>query len=180
MPKGKNPTEMNDFRPIALTCSIMKCFEKIILKCLLKQTSSHLDPMQFAYRQNRGVEDAVSLLLHKVYSHLDTPRSYIRSAFIDFSSAFNTIIPHLLSRKLIQMNVHPQIITLIYDFMLNRPQRVKVGHIVSDDRVVSTGAPQGCVLSPVLFSLYTSDCVSTDADCTIIKYADDTVRIPFR
>lgn len=41
--------------------------------------------------------------------------------------------------------------------------------------VTNTGAPQGCVLSPVLFSLYTDDCRSVSDDCTIVKYADDTV-----
>jgi hypothetical protein len=39
------------------------------------------------------------------------------------------------------------------------------------------GAPQGCVLSPILFTLYTSDCRSPDINCKIIKYADDTVII---
>ena len=38
----------------------------------------------------------------------------------------------------------------------------------------NTGAPQGCVISPVLFTLYTNDCVSTHDSCEIIKYADDT------
>lgn len=153
----------------------MKCFEKILLKWLLTQATPFLDSMQFAYRENRGVEDAVLLFLHKLYSHLDTMKTYVRSLFIDFSSAFNTLIPHLLIKKLNQMNVHPQLVLIIHDFLLNRFQQVKVGPIVSKPLSISTGVPQGCVLSPVLFSIYTSDCVSTDANCSIIKYADDTV-----
>ena len=84
-------------------------------------------------------------------------------------------MPHLLIQKLESMDVHPQTLMVIFDFLLHRPQRVKVGHTISDARIVSIGVPQGCVLSPVLFSLYTSECVTTDNQCSLIKYADDTV-----
>ena len=138
--------------------------------------SPYLDQMQFAYRENRGVEDVVLVFLHKLYSHLDTMRTYIRSLFIDFLSAFNTLIPHLLIRKLTQMNVHPQLVLIVHNFLLNRFQQVKVGHIVLNVCSINTGVPQGCVLSPVLLSIYTSDCVSNDVNnCSLIKYADDTV-----
>ena len=43
--------------------------------------------------------------------------------------------------------------------------------------VTNTGAPQGCVLSPLIFTRYTNDCTSKYESCTILKYADDTVII---
>ena len=55
VPKRPNPVELNDFRPVALTPVIMKCFERIMLHHLLKQTEGKLDPLQFAYKRNRGV-----------------------------------------------------------------------------------------------------------------------------
>ena len=72
-------------------------------------------------------------------------------------------------------NVPPQIVLWIQDFLSNRPQKVFMGNVKSSVRTLNTGAPQGCVLSPVLFSLYTSDCRSSSCECSIIKYADDTV-----
>ena len=108
---------MNNFRPVALTCNIMKCFEKILLKNLLKQTITVIDPMQFAYRANRGVDDAVLLYLHKAMSHLDNAKTYVRSVFIDFSSAFNTDVPHLLIRRLKQLNVSSDLLLVIGDFL---------------------------------------------------------------
>ena len=155
LPKVKNLTEMNDYRPIALTCSIMKCFKKILLKLLSNQVSPFLDQMQFAYRENRGVEDAVLVVLHKLYSHLDTMRTYIRSLFIDFSSAFNTLIPHLLIRKLTQMNVHPQLVLIVHNFLLNRFQQVKVGNISSNVRFISTGCTtRVCIIPRPFFYLH--------------------------
>ncbi|KAJ8050478.1 hypothetical protein HOLleu_03698 [Holothuria leucospilota] len=54
-----------------------------------------------------------------------------------------------------------------------------MGDFESDQCVISTGAPQGCVLSPVLFCLYTNDCQQLSDKCNIIKYADDTVLTGF-
>ncbi len=59
-------------------------------------TGPSLDPLQFAYRANRSVDDAVNLGLHYVLPHLDRPGTYVTIMFVDFSSAFNTIIPNLL------------------------------------------------------------------------------------
>ena len=78
-----------------------------------------------------------------------------------------------------EMNVPPQIVLWIHNFLLGRPQAVRVGGIQSSTKVISIGAPQGCVLSPALFSLYTSKCVSENRKCNVIKYADDTVITGF-
>ena len=177
VPKITNAKDPNDFRPIALTSNIMKCFERLILTYLLEQTKEFMDPFQFAYRPNRSVEDAVLVYLHKIHEHLDKPKTYARSLFADFSSAFNTIAPHLLARKLIGMNVDLRLIRCIHNFLIGRTQYVKASGHQSSTVTTYRGAPQGCVLSPVLFSLYTSDCVSSTSCCSILKYADDTVII---
>ncbi len=52
---------------------------------------------------------------------------------------------------------------------------VKVGQFTSNSITLNIGAPQGCVLSPLLYSLYTHDCVSSHSSASIIKFADDTV-----
>ncbi len=73
----------------------MKSFEKLVLAHLKDITVPLLDPLQFAYRSNRSVDDAVNMGLHYVLQYLDRPGTYVRILFVDFSSAFNTIIPDL-------------------------------------------------------------------------------------
>ncbi len=54
---------------------------------------------------------------------------------------------------------------------------MRLGKFSSTTRTISTGAPQGCVLSPLLFSLYTNDCTSKDPSVKLLKFSDDTTLI---
>ena len=75
--------------------------------------------------------------------------------FIDFSSAFNTLKPDIVINKLRTLNVSPILCKFILDFLTNREQRVRRNDILSTVLTISAGAPQGCVLSAILFIIYT-------------------------
>ena len=96
--------------------------------------------------------------------------SYARVLFVDFSSAFNTIIP----RKLIHMGVERSLCMWILDIPQDRPQSVRLGKQTSKEITLNVGAPQGCVLSPLLFSLFINDSVSSEPPVVMIKFSDDT------
>ncbi|KAK3562861.1 hypothetical protein QTP86_010779 [Hemibagrus guttatus] len=120
VPKKTKITGLNDYRPVALTSVVMKSFERLVLSYLKDITDPLLDPLQFAYRANRSVDDAVNMALHFILQHLDSPGSYARILFVDFSSAFNTIIPALLRDKLFQLNVPDSMCSWITDFLTDR------------------------------------------------------------
>ena len=94
--------------------------------------------------------------------------------FFDFSSAFNTIEPHLLVQKLLNMKLPSSAISWIFDYLTNRLQYVRLNGVLSSVISTNTGAPQGTVLAPFLFSLYTADCRSTEESGPLVKFADDT------
>ena len=148
IPKKTHPKIPNDYRPVALTSIAMKSLERIIKTFLLKETEHQLDKWQFAYRAKKGVDDALLTILHNTYMHLDKTNAYVRLLFLDFSSAFNTIQPYLLLSKLKNMKVNSNLILWIDSFMLRRPQYVRVNESDSSVILTSTGAPQGCVISP--------------------------------
>ncbi len=151
----------------------MKPFERLVLAYLKASTGPLLDPLQFAYRANKSVDDAVNMGLHFTLQHLDRPGTYVRILFVDFSSAFNTIIPDTLQNKLTQLSVPTSVCQWINSFLTDRQQLVRLGKYTSSTRTTSTGAPQGCVL----FSLYTNDCTSKDPSVKLLKFADDTTLI---
>ena len=72
------------------------------------------------------------------------------------------------------MSILVSICNWLLDFFLNRPQYVKLDNVLSSTKVLNTGAPQGCVLSPLLYSLFTNDCRCNDDSVKIVKFADDT------
>ncbi len=110
-----------------------------------------------------------------ILQHLDRPGTYVRILFVD--SAFNTIIPDTLQNKMTQLSVPTSICQCINSFLTDRQQLVRLGKYTSSARTISTGAPQGCVLSTLLFSLYTNNCTSKDPSVKLLKFADDTTLI---
>ena len=160
-PKNNSPSDLSQYRPIAITSVVMKCFEKIVLHHLLDLTNGMQDPFQFAYKPNRSIEDAILTLLHNNFLHTNNPKSYVRILFADFSSAFNTIKPYHLAKKLVRLNISPKLVIWIINFLSHRKQFVRFKGVLSGERSISTGVPQGCVLPPVLFTLYTNDCTGT-------------------
>ncbi len=177
IPKKPKFTWLNYYRPVALTSVVMKSFERLVLSYLKSSTGLLLDPLQFVYRANRSMDDAVKMGLHFILQHLDRPGTYVRILFVDFSSDFNTIIPDTLLHKLSQLSGPTSICQWITSFLADRQQEVRLGKFSSNTYLISTGAPQGCVFSPLLFCLYTYDCTTKDPSVKLLKFADDTTMI---
>ncbi len=122
VPKKSPLSCLNDYRPIALTPIMMKCFERLVM--------------------------------HKIKTSLPT---------------------HI--NKLNLLGLNNSHCNWILDFLTGRPQSVRVGHYTLSTTTLSTGAPQGCVLNPLLFTLLTHDCTAKFSSNHIIKFADDTTVV---
>ncbi|KAK3548403.1 hypothetical protein QTP70_012646 [Hemibagrus guttatus] len=155
----------------------MKCFERLVMRLIKDLLPPSLDPMQFAYHPNRSTDDAISTTLHLSLTHLENKDTYVRMLFIDFSSAFNTIIPQHLTEKLSLLGINTSLCNWILDFLTGKPQSVQIGNSTSSTTTLNTGASQGCVLSPLLFTLLTHDCAAMHSSNHIIKFADDTTMV---
>ncbi|KAK3520982.1 hypothetical protein QTP86_003646 [Hemibagrus guttatus] len=108
---------LNDYRPIALTPIMMKCFERLVMRYIKTQLPPSLDPMKFAYRPNCYTDDAITTTLHLALTHLDNKDTY-----------------HLI-KKLSLLGLNTSLCNWILDFLTGRPQSVRIGNSISNKNV---------------------------------------------
>ncbi|KAK3566673.1 hypothetical protein QTP86_002953 [Hemibagrus guttatus] len=159
-------------------CEVPACFKRSTIIPIPKKPKmtglNDYRPVALTSVVMKSFERLVLAYLKNITGPLLDPLQF---AYRANSSAFNTIIPTLLQTKLTQLSVPSSICQWITSFLTDRYQLVKLGKFKSNSRTTSTGAPQGCVLSPLLFSLYTNDCTSTDPSVKLLKFEDDTTII---
>ena len=172
--KKPNVKQVNDFRPVALMSVLAKCMERMLCRQLVASVTDRMNsPLQFAYRARRCVEDVCLVLVNLIGIHLDKVWIICVCAVHVFSSAFNIIRLHLLIKTLRNVNTNNTLVVWIMQFLYNSLKRVSLGGALSDELIVNTGTPQGCILSPILFSIYTNEVVSTCTLLILVKFADD-------
>ncbi len=93
-------TCLNDWRPVALTPIFSKCFEKLVRDYICSVLPASLDPLQLHTAVTVPQTMLLPFTLHTALSHLENKNTYVRMLFVDYSSAFNTIVPATLVAKL--------------------------------------------------------------------------------
>lgn len=80
--------------------------KRVLANHLTSTVASRLDPLQFAFKSDRGTDDTVLTLFNTVTKHLMYPKAYVRVLFVDFSSAFNSVMKtHILLKTLVDLDV---------------------------------------------------------------------------
>ncbi|KAI2666723.1 putative RNA-directed DNA polymerase from transposon BS [Labeo rohita] len=125
------------------------------------------------------VEDVVPTKTIRIYPN-QKPwiNSNVRAALSAWTSAFKSGNPDDCKQASYNLTLHTALSHLenknIYENAVCRTQVVRLGNNTSSPLTLNTGAPQGCILSLLLYSLYKHDCAATHSSNIIIKFADDT------
>ena len=174
LPKGVSASsDPSDYRPITITPVLSKIFEKLLYKRLSKYVENNkmLPNLQFGFRKGRGTCDALLTISSYLQSALDCGHE-ARIVGLDFSAAFDRVNHIALIYKLKQLGIGGPFLNIITEFLTDRTQRVCVDGELSDVRNVISGVPQGSVLGPLLFIIYTSD-MWLGLENKLVAYADD-------
>ena len=130
---------------------------------------------QYAYRKGLETYDAPLDIVYAEQVTLDRGRE-LAVIQIDFRAAFDRVNHSGLLYKLRDVGVGGAVFDVLSGFFSGRVQRVVVDGIRSENVRVVSGVPQGSVLGPLLFLLYTSDLPITLQN-TLVSYADDSTLL---
>ena len=150
--------ELTNFRPISNLSAISKFLERAANLQLQEYLESHKlhASSQSAYRQYHSVESATLRVHNDITQALDQQKEVI-IVLIDFSSAFDTIEHTTLTNRLLhQFGISGTVLKWITSYLTDRSHVVSVLKSASDIFLDNCGVPQGSVLGPLLFILYTS------------------------
>nr|CAI5855984.1 unnamed protein product [Callosobruchus analis] len=168
------PNDPNTMRPIALMSCLLKTFERII-KTRIEwwlESKNTFPESQFGFRRGKGTIDCISHLTTDIQITF-SKNQYLASLFVDISSAYDNVILSLLFNKLVNIGIPNHFACVLVNLFTNRQVSIRCNNITLGPRRVNKGLPQGSVLSPLLFNIYTADLHTRDNHSQTLQYADD-------
>lgn len=172
---GKDATRPSSYRPISLLPIVSKIFEKLLLDRInIPLTQKHLIPdHQFGFRQNHSTIQQVHRVTNKILNDLNEQK-YCVAVYLDIAKAFDSVWHKGLLFKL--KSTLPDYHQLIKSYLDNRHFYVQYNDEHSNLREIEAGVPQGSVLGPILYLLFTADIPKPlTQDSMLATFADDTV-----
>lgn len=185
--KSGSKYELGNYRPISLVSTFSKLMEKVVLSRIvdhLERNGIVLDK-QHGFISNRSTSTALVSLVEDVIDKLEEGQT-VMGIFLDLSKAFDCLSHSLILAKLTALGFEERALAWFQSYLNGRDQVVEIKQtknnictaVRSSKLAVNRGVPQGSVLGPVLFVLFTADFPAyTSPFCNMVMYADDTVLI---
>ena len=175
--KGGLRSIPKNFRPVALTSHVIKIFERVVRKALVRHLEDNglMTEGQHGFRSLRSTLTQLLGHFDSILEALEAGASSVDAIYLDFSKAFDKVDHGVLLHKLRSLGVCGKFGNWIAKFLSDRYQIVACNGVKSSKAEVVSGVPQGTVLGPVLFLVLILDIVDNVSQGTrVASFADDT------
>ena len=175
--EGDSQNPLN-YRPISLTNAIIKLIEKMMLIRLMLylENKNLITIYQSGFRAKRSTIDNLFFLTQKFYEAFDGDKKAIGVVF-DIMKAFDKVWHNGLIYKLSKLEIPKKIDNWIISFLKDRKFCVRINNNISGTYNITTGVPQGSILSPILFSIFINDVLELNSlnnqKINSLLFADD-------
>ena len=151
-----DPETLKNFRPVSNLSYISKLIERVVAERLnYHLTSNNLhEVLQSAYEKFHSTETALLKVQNDLLMSIDADGGAIL-VLLDLSAAFDTIDHSVLLNRLSDLGIHGAVLSWFKSYLTGRRQSVKIKGQRSSERDLPFGVPQGSVLGPILFTIYT-------------------------
>lgn len=175
IPKSNEVKEYKDLRPVCVLPALSKILEKAIEIQLREHINSKqiIPPFQSGFRPQHSCLTALLNISDDIIKATDSGQ-ITALVLLDFSKAFDTIDHDILIAVLHFIGLSNSAISLLQNYLQGRKQRVIINNKTSNTVEVQSGVPQGSILGPLLYAIYTSNFPSYITYCQHHFYADDT------
>ena len=149
-------SEPGNYRPISITCIACRIFERIVKEYLIEHLNRNrvFNPAQHGFLAGHSTCTNLLESMADWTTNLDNKTGTIVT-YIDYQKAFDSVSIPKLIHKLKHLDITGKLLNCLASFLTNRSQKVKVENQFSNTRFLRSGVPQGSVLGPILFIVYT-------------------------
>lgn len=186
MPKKPSAKTCDDYRTISLMSHVLKLFLKIIHRRIYKLCEEQIAPNQFGFLNAVGTREALFSVQVLIQRSRDV-NSNVFACLIDYKKAFDRVKHEMMVEIMKQIGTDARTINIITNLYWNQTAVLKIDGEHTEDIQIQRGVRQGCILSPILFNLY-SEFIFREALENIdegiplngvrvnnIRYADDAI-----
>ena len=156
--KKNDSTSPQNYRPVALLAVFSKILERAIFLQIVKYMNDNLlfHPSQHGFRKNHNTTTAILEMMDQWVEAMDR-KNVSASVMLDLSAAFDMVDTDILLQKLKIYGFEANAIMWLQSYLTDRQQQVYVDGHLSKPLPVTLGVPQGSILGPLLYSIYTND-----------------------